>query len=40
MIQGAEDGVNFLVKRYKEEEAKDILKEFITNKFGSGWLIQ
>ena len=37
MIQGAEDGSNFVVKHYKEEEAKDILKNYITSKFRNVW---
>ena len=37
MIQGAENGSNFIVKHYKEEEAKDIFKNYMTNKWGSEW---
>ena len=35
MIQGAENGSNFIVKHYKEEEAKDIFKSYMTSKLGS-----
>ncbi len=35
MIQGADNGHSFVVKHYNEEEASDVIKNYLTSKFGS-----